>query len=203
MVWEQNSRAGGLGPNRSEVKSAAIRHLKMLAAAFSAHALLRWTANRCLVPGNRSTPRSVPLLSLESIENYWLTWRNPIISHHNTFATFATNPRIGSPTKEGGIRVSLRRRRCKCGECGRKTSKPTHVYEYGDDDRIRIVCPDCMAQYPDGRCADGGPARTRPEAINGRKPQTSSSSTVPPLEGAAALVRHHLHTHRRWRANSL
>lgn len=119
---------------------------------------------------------------------------------HNTFAT---NPRIGSPTKEGGVRVSLRRRRCKCGECGRKTSKPTHVYEYGDDDRIRIVCPDCMAQYPDGRCADGGPARTRSEAINGRKPQTPSSSTVPPLEGATALVRHHLHTHRRWRSKSL
>lgn len=148
----------------------------------------------------RTVGRVGALLSLESIENCWLTWRNPMIRHHNTFAT---NPRIGSPTKEGGIRVSLRRRRCKCGECGRKTSKPTHVYEYGDDDRIRIVCPDCMAQYPDRRCADGGPARTRPEAINGRKPQTSSSSTVPPLEGATALVRHHLHTHRRWRSNSL
>jgi hypothetical protein len=92
----------------------------------------------------RTVGRVGALLSLESIENCWLTWRNPIISHLNTFTT---NPRIGSPTKEGGSRVSLRRRRCKCGECGRKTSKPTHVYEYGDDDRIRIVCPDCMAQY--------------------------------------------------------
>jgi hypothetical protein len=162
--------AGGLGPNRSEVKSAAIRHPKMLAAAFSAQALLQWMANRCLVPGNRSTPRSVPLLSMEPIENYWLTWRNPIISHLNTFAT---NPRIGSPTREGEIRVSLRRRRCKCSECWRKTSKPTHVYEYGDDDRIRIVCPDCMAQYPDGRCADGGHARPDP------KPSTAESPRHP------------------------